>query len=61
MQQGVAQKGDDDRLFLDREHGGGRLFRAHPSIRRRRPFLTLLHRRRADAAEPGQRPYALFM
>ncbi len=59
-EQRVPSESDDDRLLLEREHGGARLFGSHPGIRRRRPFAPLLHRRRTDAVAPGQRPYAFF-
>src|SRR5262245_38347549 len=57
-QQGVATKGDDNRLFLDREHRRSRLSLAGRQIGRRRPPLPLRHGLLIDPVALSQRPQA---
>ena len=60
-QQRMPAEGDYDRLFLDRQNCGPRLFRAGREISDRRAAAPLANGLQVDPVTPGQRPQALLM
>src|SRR5690606_25742349 len=59
-QQRVPAKGDDDRLFLDRQHGRPGLLRPSLPVIESPALPPLRHRLRIDPVAPGQNPQALL-
>src|SRR5690606_31885211 len=59
-QQRVPAKGDDDRLFLDRQHGRPGLLRPSLPVIESPALPPLRHRLRIDPVAPGQNPQAFL-